>query len=240
MALLVGDRVKKAKTALVMLLLTAVVALFCGVMFSQVSVEDIRALLARCGLWAPLAYIALFTFLPAVFFPVAILALAGGLLFGLVAGSVYTLIGAALNCYLMFLLSRHLGRERVRRYVMGALSPAWRGRLERSAGREGFLLLVILRLIPAVPYNLINYAFGLTDMAVTSYMLASVIGIIPGTLVFINLGDKAMDPASPAFWGAVGLLLLLLVVTVALGRCLFPDTAKKRDGVNAHDEKKVS
>jgi len=77
---------------------------------------------------------------------------------------------------------------------------------------------VVLRLIPAVPYDLINYAFGLTGMGLSQYLLASAIGIIPGTLVFINIGDKALDPASPAFWAAIGLLVLLLCAAIGLGR----------------------
>ena len=147
-------------------------------------------------------------------------ALAGGLLFGLVRGSLYTFLGAMLNCTFMFLLSRRFGRARVEGYIRQKLPAVWQARLRRAGGRQGFWLLVLLRLIPAVPYNLINYAFGLTGMGLSRYLLASAIGIIPGTLAFINIGDKALDPASPAFWAAVGLLVLLLAVTALLGRRL--------------------
>ena len=203
--------------------------LYC-LLFSQVSAQDIRDALAGLGPWAPAAYVGLFVLLPALFFPVAVLALAGGLLFGLWAGSVYTFAGALLNCALMFLLSRHVGREPVRRYVERKLSPRWRARLERAGGREGFWLLVVLRLIPAVPYNLINYTFGLTSMPLGTYLAASAIGIIPGTVVFINIGDKALDPASPGFWLALGLLALLLAGTAWLGRRLFPAGEDNKKG----------
>ena len=109
--------------------------------------------------------------------------------------------------------------------VLFLLKPLLRGRVSRAAAYY-LWLLVLLRLIPAVPYNLINYAFGLTGMGLSRYLLASAIGIIPGTLAFINIGDKALDPASPAFWAAVGLLVLLLAVTALLGRRLFPDTTE--------------
>ena len=193
---------------------------------SPLSAGALQARLADLGPWAPAGYILLFTLLPAVFFPVAVLALAGGLLFGLVWGSVYTFVGAMLNCALMFLLSRRFGRARIEGYIHQKLSPAWQARLRRAGGKQGFGLLVILRLIPAVPYNLINYAFGLTGMGLAQYLLASAIGIIPGTLVFINIGDKALDPSSPTFWIAVGLLVLLLAVTALLSRRLFPNTTE--------------
>ena len=190
------------------------------------SVGDLQARLAALGPWAPAGYILLFTLLPVVFFPVAVLALAGGLLFGLVLGSIYTFLGAMLNCALMFLISRRLGRGRMERYIRQKLPPVWQARLRRAGGRQGFWLLVVLRLIPAVPYNLINYAFGLTGMGLSRYLLASAVGIIPGTLVFINIGDKALAPSAPTFWIAIGLLVLLLAVTALLGRRLFPDTTE--------------
>ena len=191
-------------------------------LFSQVDSSDIQGFVAEFGPWAPAVYMGLFAVLPAVFFPVAVLALAGGLLFGLWLGSVYTFLGAMVNCTVMFWLARTVGYRKVKALVDTKLSEKWRNRLDAAAGREGFLLLVILRLIPAMPYNLINYAFGLTQMTYPAYLLASAIGIIPGTLVFINIGDKAMDVRSPSFCLAMGLLVLLLVVTTVLGKKLFP------------------
>lgn len=190
--------------------------------FSGASSEQLQAMIASAGYLAPVVYIALFALLPIVFFPVAALAVAGGLLFGLVNGSIYTLIGAAVNCMLMFLLSRSMGRKRVQTIVQERLSPVWRQRLRESDGKKGFFLLIILRLIPAVPYGLINYAFGLSEMRLLPYLIASVIGIIPGTLVFINLGDKSLNPASPAFWIAAGLLAALFCATLLIGKKLFP------------------
>ena len=187
------------------------------------SPQEIRDLLAGLGLWAPAAYMGLFVILPAFFFPVAILALAGGLLFGLWYGALYTFLGAILNCSLMFWMARSFGRRPLEGLVQQRLSPQWQARLDKLEGKRGFLLLVILRLIPAVPYNLINYAFGLTSMGYGTYLLASALGIIPGTFAFINIGDKVLDLTSPDFWIAIGLLGLLLVITSLLGKQLFKE-----------------
>lgn len=200
-------------------LLVAILCVWAG---TAVTPQQLQEAIGRCGNWAAIAYIGLFALLPAFFFPVAVLALAGGLLFGLFWGSVYTFIGAILNCTLMFLLARYAGREKVEALIQKKLSPVWQQRLQNLNSSGGFALLVILRLIPAVPYNLINYAFGLTAMPWRTYIIGSAIGIIPGTLAFINIGDKALDVTSPDFWIAIGLLTLLLVVTGFLGKKYFP------------------
>ena len=196
---------------------------------AAVSPGELEDWLARWGGWAPAAYILAFTVLPVFFFPVAVLALAGGMLFGLFRGTAYTLLGAFFNCALMFLLARRLGRRRAEDFVRRRLSPAWQARLARAGGREGVLLLIVLRLIPAVPYNLINYAFGLSAMPLGVYSLASLAGIVPGTVVFINIGDKMLGGDTPAFVLAVGLLGLLLAGTALLGRRLFPPRQAERD-----------
>lgn len=212
----------KIRSKLVAILAFAALAALSFWAGSVITPQQMQSLIGSSGSWAAIAYIALFTLLPAFFFPVAVLALAGGLLFGLFWGSIYTFIGAVFNCSLMFFLARYAGRKKVQILLEKKLSPVWQQRLQNLNSSGGFLLLVILRLIPAVPYNLINYAFGLTAMPFRTYLLASAIGIIPGTLAFINIGDKALDITSPDFWIAIGLLLALLVVTGFLGKKCFP------------------
>ena len=224
---------KHKKTAVLLVLLIALAALTWK-LSTWLTPQQLQQALQQTGGWAPVLYIGLFILLPAFFFPVAVLALAGGLLFGLWWGSVYTFIGAVLNCAMMFLLARYVGRSQVQRLVEQKLSPQWQRRLQMADGKEGFLLLIILRLIPAVPYNLINYTFGLTGISFSSYLLASAIGIIPGTFAFINIGDKTLEAGSPSFWIAIGLLVLLLVVTGLMGKKLFPGqknaTSSKKNG----------
>ena len=224
---------KHKKTAVLLVLLIALAALTWK-LSTWLTPQQLQQALQQTGGWAPVLYIGLFILLPTFFFPVAVLALAGGLLFGLWWGSVYTFIGAVLNCALMFLLARYVGRSQVQRLVEQKLSPQWQRRLQMADGKEGFLLMNILRLIPAVPYNLINYTFGLTGISFSSYLLASAIGIIPGTFAFINIGDKTLEAGSPSFWIAIGLLVLLLAVTGLLGKKLFPGqknaTSSKKNG----------
>lgn len=227
---------KKYKKVLTILVACAACLALYWLLFRGITPEDIQTLVEGAGAFAPLAYIGLFALLPAFFFPVAVLALAGGLLFGLGLGSLYTFIGAVINCALMFFLSRYVGRTQVEKLIREKLSPSWQDKLSKAGGKEGFLLLVILRLIPAFPYNLINYAYGLTPMGFGAYMLGSAIGIIPGTLVFINIGDKAWDVSSPSFWLAIALLVLLLASTAFLGKRLFPNNNTNGDINNGTEE----
>ncbi len=206
------------KRKLMLFLSALAILVMCWYLGTLVTPQELQNSLQALGSWAAIGYIGLFALLPAFFFPVAVLALAGGLLFGLWWGSFYTFLGAILNCSLMFFLARYVGRKQVEQLIQKKLSSVWQQRLQNLDSSGGFLLLVILRLIPAVPYNLINYAFGLSAMSYPVYILASAIGIIPGTLAFINIGDKALDVTSPDFWVAIGLLLLLLVVTAFLGK----------------------
>lgn len=203
--------------------------------FSKISSQSIQTFLLRFGGGAAVMYVVLFAVLPVFFFPVAILAFAGGLLFGLLRGSLYTLVGASLNCALMCLISRYAARDYVQTLLKRRLPEKWSGILFFSPQRRLFLTIILLRLIPAVPYNLINYAAGLTDITFPAYMLASVIGIIPGTVVFINIGENALSVSSPRFWIAVALLAALLAVTAVLGKKLFPD-----EGGGASGHKKES
>lgn len=212
---------KKRKPYLTILALLLLGGL-CWYLGTLISPQELQSALQGLGSWAAAGYIGLFAVLPAFFFPVAVLALAGGLLFGLWWGSLYTFLGAVLNCTVMFFLARYSGRKQVEALIQKKLSPVWQQRLRGLNSNGGFLLLIILRLIPAVPYNLINYAFGLSAMNYPTYILASAIGIIPGTFAFINIGDKALDVTSPDFWIAIGLLGLLLLVTSLLGKKLYP------------------
>lgn len=201
--------------------------------------QDLQIRLSDYGLWAPLVYIGLWVVLPVFFFPVAVLALAGGLLFGLLWGSVYTFLGAVINCGVMFVMARSFGRKEVEKLIRHRLSAQWRDRLEAAGGKQGFVLLIILRLIPAVPYNLINYAFGLTNMTFGAYLLASAIGIIPGTLAFIHIGENVLAVGLPSFWAAIGLLVLFLAVTTILGKKIFSSANQNNEENQKHGTEKT-
>lgn len=162
----------------------------------------------------PLIYIGLFIILPIFFFPVPVLALSAGLLFGIFYGSLYTIIGVMLNSALMFYISRFLGQG-FRDYVRRKLSKKSIALAATEASSENlFMIFLILRLLPLVSYNFINYLSGMTKISLRSYLLATFIGILPGTFIFINMGDKLYDIRSWQFIFSLLLTLLLIVISL--------------------------
>ncbi|MBE6061524.1 MAG: TVP38/TMEM64 family protein [Clostridium sulfidigenes] len=186
--------------------------------FRGLTPEILRNYIGGFGYLAPFIYILCFTILPIAFFPVPILALAAGLLFGFLPGTIYTLIGAVLNSSIMFLMAKVLAKDAVTNLLQRKLPENWSSFLFNLDEKKGFGIIFILRLIPAMPYNLINYGAGLTSIKFSSYMLATILGILPGTLVFLNIGNQALNIHNPAFMVSIILLILLTIFSLILGK----------------------
>ena len=179
------------------------------------------------GAIAPIVYVLLFAILPIFFFPVPILAVAGGLAFGFVEGSLLTLLGASINCYLMFIISRRFGRDYVRNLLKRKLNEKQHDRIFNVSDDKLMMGLVILRLIPLVPYNLINYGYGLTNISLSKYMIASVLGIVPGTVVFLYFGASSNNMLSWQFLLSCVLVILLTVGSIKISKIIEAKEAKE-------------
>lgn len=125
-----------------------------------------------------------------------------------------------MNCLLMFELSRKIGHDYVVKMINEKFSEKNRDRILNAPDSKLFTLLFICRLIPIIPYNLINYGFGLTNISLSKYMFASVLGIIPGTLVYLNLGDKVLNVGSKEFYQAIILVVGLTVVSLIMAKII--------------------
>ena len=111
-----------------------------------------------------------------------------------------------------FVFSRYIGGEFVTGLVKDKFSTldGYNTKLKEN----GFATMFILRLFPIFPFNGLNYAMGLTKIRFKDYFLGTLLGIIPGTFVYVNIGANVADWKSPGFFIAVGLLVLLMVVGV--------------------------
>jgi uncharacterized membrane protein YdjX (TVP38/TMEM64 family) len=168
---------------------------------------------------APLLYIGIYAIATALAIPGSVLTLAGGAMFGVLWGTVYTTIAANIGANLAFGVGRFLGREGVER-LAGARLQA----LDRATASHGFRGLLTLRLIPAVPFNALNFGSGLTAIRWPTYAMATAIGIFPGTLVYTMFADALLAGSQEASREAFarvllsGALLVLLSFLPAIAR----------------------
>lgn len=217
---------KRLKQVLIIVLTIAFFLIY-KTFLSNITAQSIRNWITGFGTLAPIAYIFVWVALPVFFFPVPILALAGGLSFGLWMGTLYTLIGAVLNSSLMFWLAKVLARDMVNKYLEKKMPKKWWDKFMKAEEKESFLIVFICRLIPAMPYNVINYASGLTNISFSKYTIATIIGILPGTVIFLNVGDKILDMYSPEFIMSILLVILLTLGSILLGKIV----SKKKDNI---------
>lgn len=207
---------RKAVLFLAMILAGILLTVF---LFPHLSRDSLQEKLALLGPWAVPLYILLFAILPGFLFPTVFLVVPAGAIFGFVRGSIYTMIGATINMAWMFLLARYLFREQVNAFISHRLSPGWQAKIQaNSEGRKAFYTLLVLRVTPLIPYQFLNYAYGLSPVDFDTYMLASIIGVAPGVLVYLNLGDKAWNPSSAEFWIALSLFAVLILASKLLSR----------------------
>jgi uncharacterized membrane protein YdjX (TVP38/TMEM64 family) len=134
-----------------------------------------------------------------LFVPASILTLGAGAIYGLGVGVGVVLVGATIGATLAFLLARTLLRSRVERMTQG--NPKFRA-LDRAIAKEGAKIVFLVRLAPVFPFTYINYAFGLTGVRTLPYVVASAVGMIPGTFAYVYLGSAAADAAGAASGGA--------------------------------------
>jgi uncharacterized membrane protein YdjX (TVP38/TMEM64 family) len=170
------------------------------------------------GFWGPAVFIAGYAVAVVAFVPGSLLTLAAGAIFGVARGTLYVFVAAVLGSAAAFLVARYLARGFVEHRLSG--HPRFDA-IDRAIGREGRKIVFLLRLSPAFPFNLLNYALGLTRVGFADYCIAGV-GMLPGTLLYVYSGRVAGDLAALAGGarperGAGGTLLLVvgLVATAA-------------------------
>lgn len=174
------------------------------------------------GPWGPAALVGLYVVSCVAGVPGSVLTLGAGAVFGVAVGTVAVFVGATLGACAAFLVGRYLARD----WVAGRVADSPRfAAIDRAVGSQGFRVVALTRLSPVFPFNLLNYAYGLTSVSFRDYLLGSV-GMLPGTLMYVYLGsaagqavDETQGTASVAqqalFWGG---LLATVAVTVLVTR----------------------
>ncbi|WP_127999544.1 FAD-dependent oxidoreductase [Piscinibacter defluvii] len=214
----------RSRWMLLAVLATALLAFFVFDLGRFLSLDELRArqaefaaLYAQHPLQVMAAYFVLYVLVTALSLPgAAIMTLAGGAVFGLVVGTLLVSFASSLGATLAFLVARHLLREPVR-----ARFGARVAEIDRGIAKEGGFYLFTLRLVPLVPFFVINLVMGLTAMRTLTFYAVSQLGMLAGTLVYVNAGTQLARLDSPA-----GILSPALIGSfVLLG--LFPLAAKR-------------
>jgi uncharacterized membrane protein YdjX (TVP38/TMEM64 family) len=130
-----------------------------------IDIANIEPALRALGIWAPIGFAAIYATGTILFFPGALLGIAGGALFGPVWGTLWNLLGATLGATIAFLLARGIAGEWVAHRLGGRLR-----RLVDGVSAEGWRFVALMRLVPLVPFNLLNYALGLTRISLPAYV----------------------------------------------------------------------
>lgn len=139
-----------------------------------------------------IAFILLYIIATVAFLPGSILTLGGGVVFGVVLGSIYVFIGATIGATLAFLVGRYIARDWVLRKIQDNQKFA---AIDEAVGREGLKIVLLTRLSPIFPFNLLNYGYGVTGVSLKDYFIGSV-GMIPGTIMYVYIGSLAGNIAT--------------------------------------------
>ena len=212
----------KAKLTFKLLLIILVVfLLLAGIKYFHVQelLKKVLSWVADLGPWGPFFYILIYILACVFFIPGSILTLGAGVLFGVIKGSIIVSIAATLGATCAFLVGRHIARDWVSKKIQS--NPKLQA-IDEAVAREGWKIVGLTRLSPVFPFNLLNYTYGLTRVSLRDYFLASWIGMMPATVMYVYIGSLAGEIAkiggegrsrTPAEWA---LYIVGLIATAAV------------------------
>ncbi|RKZ69799.1 MAG: sulfurtransferase [Gammaproteobacteria bacterium] len=197
----------------ILLVLGLVVAVSLAVvyrdLFDSVALE---AWINDAGVLAPIVFILIYVLATVLFLPGSVLTLAGGALFGPVSGALLNLTGATLGAALAFLISRYLASDWIADKAGGKVKQ-----LINGVEGEGWRFVAFVRLVPLFPFNLLNYALGLTKIRFMHYLVASAVFMLPGAIAYTYLGYAGRE----AIGGGEGLIQKILIAFALLAVVAF-------------------
>lgn len=188
---------------------------------AEAYLERVLQWTASLGPLGGVVFIAIYVLACVLFVPGAILTIGAGVVFGVIRGSIYVSIAATLGATCAFLVGRYIARDWVAAKLES--NPRFKA-IDDAVAREGWKIVGLTRLSPVFPFNLLNYAFGLTRVSLRDYVAASWAGMLPGTVMYVYIGSLAGDIArasgaksvnTPARW-ALNIVGFAATVAVAI------------------------
>ncbi len=174
--------------------------------FLQNALQWINSLGAIGGI----VFIGIYIIATLAFLPASLLTLGAGVIFGVIWGSIYVFIGATLGAIAAFLGGRYLAqgwvKEKISSYKKFAI-------IDKAVSKEGLKIVLLVRLSPLFPFNLLNYALGITSVSFQDYLIGSV-GMIPGTIMYVYFGSLVGDIALIGSKNQAGNIILHWVIQI--------------------------
>jgi uncharacterized membrane protein YdjX (TVP38/TMEM64 family) len=195
--------------------------------------------IARLGPWGLVIFAGIYVVATVLLIPGSVLTLGAGAVFGVALGSVCVSISATLGATAAFLVGRYLARDAIAQKIGKNQKFA---AIDQAVAEEGWKIVLLTRLSPVFPFTLLNYGFAITRVKLSHYVLASLVGMIPGTVMYVYLGSLANIPTghrqrTTGEWVLYGVgLLATIAVTVFVTRIARKALAKKITGGDSGHE----
>ena len=209
------------QVSLALLLVALVAAIYMSPLREHLTRDEIRAFVSHLrGLWyGPLAFIAVFAVACVVALPASIFVLASGLIFGWQLGGTWAMAGGLLGALASFAAGRFIGEGLLDRFGRAGRVVA------KQVDHAGFKSLLVLRLVPGIPFAALNYGAGVAGVRLGDFVLATVLGMAPSVYVFAYCAD-ALFNGSMSEEDAV--VRLLVVGALMMAIVLIPGLLKRR------------
>ncbi len=200
----------KFKSGIFLLTVVCIIATGVGVyLLGGIEQAQLQTWLKQAGVWAPLTYIVLYTVGTILILPSTPLNLSGGAIFGAWLGTLWTTIAAVIAAVVAFAFTRTVGRDLVAKKFAGR----WEA-MDAEMRQGGLFYMFAIRLLPIIPYGLVNFAAGLTSIRFRDYFVGTLLGTVPGVLPFVLLGSSGLQALRTGdvlpLMGALGLTGILV------------------------------
>ena len=204
-----------------------IIILLVGAIFLRYSgienLQELEMIIQNSGSLAPLIYIALFSILPTFFMPVTILAMAAGYVFGILPAGIYTFIAAFINSTLTYFLGKYVAYDFINDLANEKYPDVYNKLKEKSNGKEGFIFMLIVRLLPFVPYTLLNYMSGAVGFNYLVFISSSMLGILPGIFIYTNIGTNLSELGSKNFCISILIFVIFVSITTLIAKKYYSD-----------------
>ncbi len=174
----------KLKSSVFLLTIICIAITGLGIYFlGGINQEKLQIWLQQMGIWAPIIYILLYTLATLLILPSTPLNLTGGAIFGTWWGTLWTTLAAVVAAVAAFAFTRSIGRE----FVARKLAGRWEA-IDAEIAQGGLFYMFAIRLLPIIPYGLVNFTAGLTSINYKDYIIGTILGTLPGVLPFVMMG----------------------------------------------------